>query len=236
LSVSRATGARLAAVAEHHGLGGAQREQLARIVGELADDEHAPSSVRAGPEAVEVHVADSLSALQVPAVAGSNGIADIGSGAGFPGLPIAVALPSSHVWLVESQARRCAFLRRVCRMASIANADVVCARAERWADGLGASDAVLARALGPPPVVLEYAAPLLRIGGVLVDWRTDLDADATALASRAAGQLGLEPAGIKKVQPFEGASPRRLYLYLKVRATPERFPRRPGMARKRPLG
>jgi 16S rRNA (guanine527-N7)-methyltransferase len=121
-------------------------------------------------------------------------------------------------------------------MASIANADVVCARAEQWADGLGACDVTLARALGPPPVVLEYAAPLLRIGGVVVDWRTDLDAEATALAARAAGQLGLEPAGVEKVQPFEGASSRRLYLYLKVRATPERFPRRPGMARKRPLG
>jgi 16S rRNA (guanine527-N7)-methyltransferase len=123
----------------------------------------------------------------------------------------------------------------VCRTARIANADVVCARAEQWANGLGECDVTLARALGPPPVVLEYAAPLLSVGGVLVDWRTGLDAEATSLAAQAAAQLGLEPAGVRKVQPFEGASARRLYLYLKVRATPERFPRRPGMARKRPL-
>jgi 16S rRNA (guanine527-N7)-methyltransferase len=172
----------------------------------------------------------------VPAVRQARRIADIGSGAGFPGLPIAVALPASHLSLVESQRRKCAFLRRVCRAASIVNVAVVCARAEQWLEGIGKCDVALARALAPSPVVLEYAAPLLRVGGVLVDWRTQLDDHATAAASGAAAQLGLEPAGVREVEPFEDASARRLYLYLKVRKTPEPYPRRPGMARKHPLG
>jgi 16S rRNA (guanine527-N7)-methyltransferase len=238
LTVSRATAAaeRLRQVAQHYSLSEDQRKQLATIVSELSEDAHAPSAIRAPASVVDTHVADSLVALALPELQAAASIADIGSGAGFPGLPIAVALPGTHVWLVEGQARRCAFLRRICREALVANAEVVCLRAEEWDRGGSRCDVVLARAVASPAVVLEYAAPLLRIGGTLVDWRGDLDDSAREQALRAANDLGMETAGEHKVRPFPGASGRWLYLYLKVRATPERFPRRPGMARKRPLG
>ena len=203
---------------------------------ELEADEHAPTSVREPGSAVDVHLADSLSALELGVFGEAQALVDIGSGAGFPGLPLAVALPRAQFWLVESQARKCVFLRRVCRSAGIANAEVIRARAEDWEDGRERCDVALARALGPPAAVLEYAAPLLRRGGTLVDWRGRLDAGERASAEKAAGELGLEPAGVREVEPFPGTSHMKLYLYLKVRATPERFPRRPGMARKRPLG
>jgi 16S rRNA (guanine527-N7)-methyltransferase len=236
LTVSRATRERLAAVARAHGLTDGQCGQLLSVVAELAADDHAPSAVRDADRAVEVHVADSLSALEFPQLSAARRLVDIGSGAGFPGVPIAIALPESQVSLVESQARRCVFLRRVCRAANASNAEVVCARVEQWAPGSGACDVALARALAPPPVVLEYAAPLLRLGGALVDWRGEVDDEARAAAKRAADELGLEPAEVRKVRPFQGAEQLWLHLYLKVRATPERFPRRPGAARKRPLG
>jgi 16S rRNA (guanine527-N7)-methyltransferase len=237
LTVSRATpaSARLQELAERHALSSGQREQLRAIVAELGADEHAPSSVRAPGSAVDVHVADSLSALELGTLGEARALVDIGSGAGFPGLPLAIALPNARFWLLESQARKCVFLRRVCHSAGIANAEVVRARVEEWEDGRGRCDVALARAVGAPAVVLEYAAPLLRRGGALVDWRGRLAADERASAERAADELGLEPAGVREVTPFPGTSHLKLYLYLKVRATPKRFPRRPGMARKRPL-
>ena len=162
-------------------------------------------------------------------------MADIGTGAGFPGLALAVALPASEVRLVESQSKKCQFVRRVIAAAGVDNARVVEGRAEEWPEGLGAHDAVLARALAPPPVVLEYAAPLLERGGVLVDWRGRRDAAQEEAALQAADELGLERVEVRSVKPFATARDRHLHVYLKVEDTPPKFPRRGGMARKKPL-
>ncbi len=218
-----------------YGLAEGQIGQLAKILSALALDEHAPTTVRGGPEAIDVHLADSLTALELEFVQTAGQIADIGAGAGFPGLPLAVALPRSTVRLVESQARKCAFIERVEVDARIENAEAVCARAEEWPEGIGVHDAVLARAVGPQPIVLEYAAPLLRLGGALVDWRGQRDAPEERVAIEVAELLGLERASIRRVEPFEGARDHHLHVYTKVRETPDRFPRRAGMARKKPL-
>jgi 16S rRNA (guanine527-N7)-methyltransferase len=237
LNVSRFTRRqpRLAALADRYRLQAQQAQQLALILDELAADRHAPSAVRHREDAIDIHVADSLAALEVDQVRAARRIADLGSGAGFPGLPVAVALPRSHVWLVESQVRKCRFLERVCRAAGVRNTEVVCSRVEASLELLSICDVVLARALAPQPIVLEYAAPLLRVGGLLVDWRGRL-APTTAGASRhAADVLGLSALEVRQVKPFADATHHYLHLYLKVRATPEQFPRRPGVARKRPI-
>ena len=83
--------------------------------------------------------------------------------------------------------------------AEIENASVVCARAEEWSEGLSGNDVVLARALAAQPVVLEYAAPLLRLGGALVDWRGRRDAREELAAGRAARELGMELREIRRV-------------------------------------
>jgi 16S rRNA (guanine527-N7)-methyltransferase len=213
-----------------------QRTQLADVLAILERDEHAPTAVRDPSAGADVHVADSLVALEIDALRQASSIADLGAGAGFPGLAIAIALPNAEICLIESQRRKCEFLERLLAEADIGNARVICARAEDWREGLSGSDAVLARALAAQPVVLEYAAPLLRLGGMLVDWRGMRSAEEERASSAAAGQLGLRREEIRKVRPFEGANERRLHLFLKVSDTPERFPRRAGMARKRPLG
>jgi 16S rRNA (guanine527-N7)-methyltransferase len=84
-------------------------------------------------------------------------------------------------------------------------------------------------------VVVEYAAPLLGLGGSLVVWRGRRDADAEELAERAGEVVGLQTVEIARVTPFPAASERHLHLMSKVRDTPSGFPRRPGMALKRPL-
>jgi 16S rRNA (guanine527-N7)-methyltransferase len=182
-----------------------------------------------------MHLADSLVALELEVWERARRIVDLGAGAGFPGLALAVALAESEVRLVEAQARKCAFVRDLCAQAGIANARVVCARAEEWVEGIDGHEAVLARALAPQAVVVEYAAPLLRVGGFLVDWRGRRDSSAERSGAAAAVRLGLELVEIRHVKPYAGARDHHLHLYAKVRPTPEGFPRRAGMARKRPL-
>jgi 16S rRNA (guanine527-N7)-methyltransferase len=214
----------------------AQKLQIDRLLAALEADEHAPTAIREPQQASQTHIADSLAALELEALIGARRIADLGSGAGFPGLALAVALPEAEVSLIESQRRRCEFLERLCATAGVENARVICTRAEEWSAGVSANDVVLARALAPQAVVLEYAAPLLRTGGTLVDWRGRRDESAEAEADRAAALLGLARAEVRRVIPFEGASDHHLHVFTKVRETPPRFPRRAGIARKRPLG
>jgi 16S rRNA (guanine527-N7)-methyltransferase len=217
------------------GLTASQQSQLASVLTVVAADEHAPTAIRSAEQAMQAHVADSLVALSIEAVSTAGSLADLGSGVGFPGLALAVALPTAEVSLVESQRRKCEFLERARAAGSIENAEVVCSRAEEWQDGVERNDVVVARALAPQPVVLEYAAPLLRIGGVLVDWRGRRDQASEDAAQRAAPILGLRRQEIRRVIPFEQATDRYLHVFVKDAATPPRFPRRAGMARKRPL-
>jgi 16S rRNA (guanine527-N7)-methyltransferase len=111
----------------------------------------------------------------------------------------------------------------------------VCARAEEWPDGAEACDAVTARALAPLSVIYEYAAPLLRPGGVVVAWKGEVPQSEAADAGAAAGILGLAQAAPRAVQPFPGSQRRTLHVARKVSPTPSNFPRRPGIAAKRPL-
>jgi 16S rRNA (guanine527-N7)-methyltransferase len=212
-----------------------QLNQLAAILDVLATDGLAPTTVREPSEAVDVHLADSLVALELEPVRKATRIVDIGAGAGFPGLPLAVALPHSEVRLVESQARKCTFLERALGAARIDNAQAVCTRVEQWPAGIAAHDVVLARAVAAQPTVLEYAAPLLGLGGTLVDWRGRRDAATERVALAVAELLGLTRASILRVEPFEGVRDHHLHVFLKTGETPDRFPRRVGMARKKPL-
>jgi 16S rRNA (guanine527-N7)-methyltransferase len=226
----------LPCLARRYGLSEGQQAQLAAVLRILADDEQAPTTVREPGRAVDVHLADSLVALELERLGDARTVADIGAGAGFPGIPLAVALPDREVTLVDSQARKCAFIERVLDRARLANARVLCARVEEWPEGLGVHDIVLARALAPQPVVLEYAAPLLRLGGALVDWRGVRDVREEGAAASAAAQLGMEREAVHRVEPYEGVRDHHLHVYVKRHETPDRFPRRVGMARKRPLG
>jgi 16S rRNA (guanine527-N7)-methyltransferase len=218
------------------GLEPAADEQLAALLDVLEDDATAPTSVRASREAADAHLADSLVALELDVVRRARRIADLGSGAGFPGLALAAALPDAHVALVESGERKSAFLGRAIAAAGVLNAEVVHARAEAWPGGSEAHDLVTARALAALPVVVEYAAPLLAVGGALVAWRGRRDREAEAAAVGAAAAVGLEPVEIRHVEPYPAARDRHLHVFRKTGPTPPAFPRRPGIARKRPLG
>lgn len=217
-------------------LPGAAVEQLATLHGILVTDPLAPTTIRDPLKVLHDHLADALVALELEQVRVARTIADLGSGPGIPGIPLAIAVPDADVALVESSTRKCGFLARTIAACELSRARVVHARAEAWAAGLGEIDLVTARALGPLALVAEYAAPLLRVGGGLLVWRGERDPEAEAAALRAVETLGLEFAPPLQVRPYAGALHRYLHLMLKVRPTPAGFPRRPGVAAKRPLG
>ncbi len=203
----------------------------------LTTDPRAPTAVRDPRRALDDHLADSLVALELDEVRSTGSIADIGAGAGLPGLPLAIALPRAEVTLVESNGRKCEFIARAIDACGLANARVACVRAEAWPDGRERFDLVTARALAPLPVVAEYAAPLLRLGrsaaglawpaGSCRGGRRPPAPPTSSASSRA------NPSGSSRTPERVN---RHLQLLVKTGPTPARFPRRPGMARKRPLG
>jgi 16S rRNA (guanine527-N7)-methyltransferase len=219
-----------------HGVSLDAAEPLARLLDAL-EREPDPHTTVASKDAVDVHVADSLAALVFAELRQARRIADLGAGAGFPGLPLAAALPGAQVDLIESSGRKAALIERLAAAAGVPNAHAISARAEEWAadEGRAAYDAVTARAVGPLAVLAEYAAPLLAEGGVLIAWKGRRDASEETAGAVAAELLGLEPIEVRSVEPYPGSRDRHLHLYRKPRPTPDRFPRRPGMAAKRPL-
>jgi 16S rRNA (guanine527-N7)-methyltransferase len=227
---------RLVAICDRYQLDERARVALEQLLQKLAIDPHAPTSARDPATALDVHVADSLSALELESVRNARTLADLGAGAGFPGLALAAALPEARVHLIESVRRKARFIAAAAQAAKLDNADAVASRAEDWAAGLGANDVVTARALAPLAVLCEYAAPLLVRDGTLVAWKGVRSATEEARAAAAAAELGLEPVAVRPVRPYDGAKDHHLHVYLKVRDTPDRFPRRAGIARKRPLG
>ena len=202
-----------------------------------------PHTTVSDPEAaLEVHVADSLSGLEVPELSSATRIADIGAGAGFPGLVLAIALPRAEVDLIESAGRKTAVIDRLIQAAELSNARSVTARAEDFArtpavlgGGREAYDAVTARAVGPLAVLVEYAAPLLRGDGVLVAWKGARDAAEEASGAAAAEKVGMAVKEVVRVRPYEASENRHLHVFRKIAPTPAGFPRRAGVARKRPL-
>ena len=166
----------------------------------------------------------------------------MGAGAGFPGLVLALALPRAEVDLIESAGRKTAVIDRLIQAAELGNARSVTARVEDFARGpapLGggreAYDAVTARAVGPLALLVEYAAPLLRADGVLVAWKGARDEAEEAAGAAAAEKVGMAVKGAVPVQPYPASENRHLHVYRKIAPTPPEFPRRAGMARKRPL-
>ncbi|MDX6607485.1 MAG: rRNA (guanine527-N7)-methyltransferase [Solirubrobacterales bacterium] len=198
----------------------------------------APVSASSVRDAREVHVADSLSGLELEPLRSARRVADLGSGAGLPGLVMAACRPDARFDLIESVSRKCDFLRAAIERMGLSNATVVCRRSEEWAAGEGreAYDAVTARAVGGLATLAELASPLLEEGGILAAWKGAPSADEEAELARASGRIAMEAIAVHPVEPYPGSRDRHIHLLRKNGATPNGLPRRPGMAAKRPFG
>jgi 16S rRNA (guanine527-N7)-methyltransferase len=215
----------------------AGRAKLERVLALLAKERASVSSV-VDERAWQVHVVDSLTGLEVPGLREAKRIGDVGAGAGFPGLVLAVALPDARIDLIESVGRKCEFMRRAIEAAQIANASVLNTRSEDLAAGEGreAYDAVTARAVGRLSTLAELASPLLKPNGVLVAWKGRRDDEEERQLERAAPALAMGPETILDVGNRAGSQHRHLHVIRKTGPTPPNLPRNPGIAKKRPKG
>jgi 16S rRNA (guanine527-N7)-methyltransferase len=213
------------------------RVQLETVLGLLAEERASVSSV-VDERAWKVHVADSLTGLEVGGLREAQRIADVGAGAGFPGLALAVALRGAQVELVESVGRKCEFMRRAIEAAGIDNATVLNARSEdlATAEGREAYDSVTARAVGRLSTLAELASPLLKPNGVLVAWKGKRDPEEEKQLANAAADLAMESVEVLDVGDRAGSRHRHLHVIRKSGATPANLPRKPGIAKKRPKG
>jgi 16S rRNA (guanine527-N7)-methyltransferase len=229
---------RLAQLADAWSLPEGRIAQLGTLLELLAADPAAPTSDTDPARAVDRHLADSLSALGIEGMAAAETVVDIGSGAGFPGLVLAIAMPDASFDLVESVVRKAAFIERAIESCGLHNVRVIPRRVEEWgaAEGSQSYEVVTARAVAPLATLVEYAAPLLATGGMLVAWKGRRDAGDEERADAAAETLGMTLSELRPVRPFAGSRDRHLHVYGKVGPTPAGYPRRVGMARKRPLG
>jgi 16S rRNA (guanine527-N7)-methyltransferase len=222
------------------------RAALATVLELLARERASVSSV-VDERAWKVHVADSLTGLEVAELRSASSVADVGAGAGFPGLALAVALPGARIDLVESIGRKCEFMERAIAAAGIGNARVLNLRAEDLASagaggeaaasyGRESYDVVTARAVGRLSTLAELASPLLKPNGVLVAWKGKRDEEEETQLSRAAEELAMRPESILDVGDRAGSQHRHLHVIRKTAETPPNLPRKPGLAKKRPKG
>jgi 16S rRNA (guanine527-N7)-methyltransferase len=199
---------------------------LARYCQLVAEAPISLTALRGAADIERELVGDALAARDVIGTALPPRVVDVGSGNGSPGIPLAISY-DAPVTLLEANGRKAAFLRDAAAALGL-DAPVVAERSESYGRGAGrdAFDLVLARALAPPPAALELCLPLAAPGGRVLLWTGAVDADQLdAVSAQLAGQVA-------RIEAYDG---RRLVEAVKLEPTPERFPRRPGMAGKRPL-
>lgn len=194
------------------------------------------TGITAPEEAAVRHFADALNPFALSALPAGALTADVGTGAGFPGMPLAIARPDCRFVLVDSMAKRTRFLEEVVQALGLTNVTVCTARAEdfgrsRYREKM---DAALSRAVAPMNVLLEYTLPLLKRGGVSLAYKGPAGM-AEAVAARHAAQVlgGADP----ETAPYSLADELQLCLVVtkKVRQTSAKYPRRNGIPQKTPL-
>lgn len=184
------------------------------------------------------HVVDSLTALPILRRSGIEDFIDLGSGGGYPGLPLAIALPARRALLVESVGKKARFLATVIDATGLRGRVAVAAtRAETLAADphhRGQWGAVTARAVGDMGELAELSLPLLRVGGLLVAWKRRPAEDELAAADGAIHQLHGRLIRLEQVE-VPGLEDNVLVVVEKVGDTPAQFPRDPAVRRRRPL-
>src|SRR5215207_3801958 len=190
---------------------------------------------------VAEHLSDSLSCLLIGNLWSSRSVIDVGTGGGLPGVPLAISRPDLRVTLLEATEKKVRFLDYTKRRIGLRNLDLIQGRVEdegKKAAHRETFDLALARALAELPVVVEYCAPLVRVGGEILAMKGRLTEEELSRGVAASRELGLELREVREVK-YRAEQPqkeRRLVVFEKILATPERFPRRAGLAKKRPLG
>ncbi len=191
-------------------------------------------------EEVQVkHFLDSLSCLQVlTSIPPQARYIDIGAGAGFPGLPLKLVHPQMKLTLLEATGKKVRFLEHIVAMLGLREMDIVRGRAEEVGQQPAHREryeVALARAVAEMPILLEYALPLLTLGGMFVAQKGMEIEDEVEAAQAAMKLLGGQMKEVRAVHLPGLEAPRHLVVVEKVAPTPQKYPRRAGIPAKRPL-
>jgi 16S rRNA (guanine527-N7)-methyltransferase len=193
--------------------------------------------VRERKELMRVHMLDSLWCSAGTDLEGCRRLLDIGSGAGFPGIPIKICFPEAIIYLLESQQKRSLFLKEAIERLELKKCQVITGRAEELAHSKvyrEEFDCVMSRAVAPMKTLAELALPFVIPGGYLIALKGSAAAEEIAEASYALGLMG---GAVEQVISycFPGEKGRNVVSIKKVASTPEQYPRRSGVPSKRPL-
>ncbi len=193
------------------------------------------TAITSADEAIRLHVLDSLEVVRALGILESP-VVDIGSGAGYPGLPLAIA-GVERITLLDSRKKRAAFLSEI--VEELGLTDRVSVQAERAEEHAtiypGAYATAIARAVGALPALVELAAPLLRDGGAFVAMKGNLSESERADGNRAAAVVGLTEERAERYSLAVGGESRTIVVYRRVSDSSVVLPRRPGMAQNHPL-
>ena len=181
----------------------------------------------------ELHLLDSLSLIPLAGLS-SGTVVDVGTGAGFPGVPLAIALPEARVTLLDSLGKRIEFLRETCGALGLENTRCVHARAEEFGER-EQFDWAVSRAVAPLPMLCELSLPLVRVGGRFLAMKSSHSQEELDEAGRAISILGGRVDWVKDY-PIPGAEiQHRLICIEKTTPTPRKYPRRFSQLKKQPL-
>jgi 16S rRNA (guanine527-N7)-methyltransferase len=218
-----------------------QLDQLSAYADRLATSAHNLTSARDRDQIDTRHIDESLAFGHLLAARGllpdAANVLDLGAGGGLPGIPLRIVWPGIRLTLLESVGKKCRFLEDVARELGLGGVTVLEGRAEAYGHDPSHReryDLVVARAVAPLPVLIEYAVPFLRAGGQLAAVKGSAAAREIEASGNALSELHARLIEVPTFQPPSGR-PQTVVLIEKLAPTSERYPRRPGLPSKRPL-
>ena len=215
-------------------------DEFARFQAELLDwnAQFNLTAIRSPEEIESKHFMDSISLLPSLQQHHVHSLIDVGTGAGFPGIPLKIADPSLRLVLVESVEKKAKFCRHIVQLLELDDTDVIVERAEALGQNKTCReqfDCAVARAVAPLSILLEYLLPLVHVGGIVVAQKSAAVEDEIRLARNACAILG---GGEMKIEPVHIPGldvTRNLVIVEKIKPTPPIYPRRVGLPAKKPL-
>ena len=212
--------------------------KMAAIADALAEAKLNVTAIRDGDGILAKHIIDSLHAAKVIedlGVTEGDRLCDVGSGGGFPALPVAAALPDVTVLAVDATAKKCRYIEETALSAGLTNVTALCARVEEAADLRESFGYVTARAVAALPVLCELCAPLVKVGGYFLAMKGEKVDEEIADAAHCAAEVGLELCDRVTYSLPSGGDHRTIAVYRKVRQTPAKYPREYRVIVKKPL-